>query len=432
MTLRRVVSIGCLLAVLTDVARAQAPDQQARAAREAWARASAASRAGEADSAWSEVRRAHDAYPAQPVYTQALARMAARRGEAEHFEATLRLLTAQGVGTAVAEDSTARAFAAASPTSRVLWDAFLEALAPVPASDARLVHGDSLFFAEGVAADPRSGTLYVTSLRHPSLLVVPEAGPAFRLPISADAAFGAVMGVAVDESRDLLWLTTSPSVHAAPERRRATRSELLRVGANDGAVTGRWVLGDGAGVPGEIALTDDGDVLVSDASLGRLYRLRAGRDAIEVIEHALLRSVQGIAVRPDGRAAVVADWAHGLLLWDLEHDLLSPVVTPGSHTLVGIDGLRWHADGVIAVQNGVLPRRILAITLSDDASSVTAVRTLDRPATLEGEPTVGTIVGGRYVYVSSSAWPFWNDEGQRLRRDEPLPAVVLRSIRLSF
>jgi hypothetical protein len=242
----------------------------------------------------------------------------------------------------------------------------------------------------------------------------------------------APFGVAVDTARETLWVTTAGVAHMEGyQPADSARAELLRVRRSDGAVTARWKLGTGKGTPGELTLTPNGDVLISDGVLGILYRLRSGAGEIESIENPLLRSPQGIASDEAGDVAWVADWAHGLLRWNLTTGGISAVQTPDDVTLLGIDGLRRANGRLIGVQNGITPPRIVEIELDKNGSSVQSVRTLDRPSNMEGEPTVGAVLGDRYVYVSSSAWPFWTDDGQRRSNTGPLPPVVVREMRLS-
>jgi hypothetical protein len=119
-----------------------------------------------------------------------------------------------------------------------------------------------------------------------------------------------------------------------------------------------------------------------------------------------------------------------LLRWDLGADVVERVAVPLGATLLGIDGLRRSGDLLVAVQNGVRPNRVISMWLAPDGRKVGAVTTLDRPAVMEGEPTIGAVRGDRYLYVSSSAWPFWTEQGQRISPERPLPPVVVRELAL--
>ena len=304
--------------------------------------------------------------------------------------------------------------------------------AQAAASEPQVIVADTTFFPEGLAADPRSGTLFVTSIHHRNVLVVaPGATPRWLLaPAQGDV--GAVLGAVFDSAGAALWLSTAklPTMATRGAADSAVRAELLQVSLRDGRILRRLRLGDGDGMPGEIALAPDGSVFVSDGLRGVLYRRRPGAESLEVIRSAALRSPQGIAVRPDGRVAYVADWSRGILRWDLATDSLTPVTTADGRLLRGVDGLRWHAGGLIGVQNGASPNRVVGIALDAEGARLEGLQVLDAPPALEGEMTVGVIIEGAFVYVASSAWPFWTEEGRRRTDGRPLPPVVLRRVPL--
>jgi hypothetical protein len=331
---------------------------------------------------------------------------------------TVATATAFAAGTLLAS-----AVAAQGPTAR-----------PVEAAVDRTILADTLFFPEGLDADLRDGTLYVSSLRYRNVLVVPSdaAHAAHWLLTPGGTPHGSVFGVAIDTSSATAWLSAAPTPHMLPTAADGNvGAELLRVALDRGTITGRWTLGDGTGTPGEIALTPRGDVLVSDGTRGRLYRLRAGSAVLEVIESAALRSPQGIAVRPDGAVAYVADWSRGILRWDLQSDELTPVPTAAGGTVRGIDGMRWWHGALLAIQNGVVPHRVLRLTLTAPGDALAGADVLDAPESPSGEGTVGVVIGERLVYVASSAWPFYTAEGVRIKPERALPPLVVREVPLA-
>lgn len=302
----------------------------------------------------------------------------------------------------------------------------------------QLVSPDTLFFAEGLDVDPRTGALYITSIRHGRVMRLDPDGSLHDVLAPTTGAFPAVYGVAVDTARNVLWLTTAahpqriPPVTASGANDPAwTESALFRVGLRDGVVQRRWTLGPSPSMPGELALTTRGDVLVSDGTRGLLYRLPPDADTLIEVPHELLRSPQGIAVGVDGRVAWVADWSRGLLRWDLASNTLRAVRTVDVGALQGVDGLRRHGDWLIGIQNGTAPPRVIAARLDAAGDSIVELRELDRAPDHLGEPTVGAVRGQAFVYIVSSQWPFWTETGMR-RGDAPLPPVTLRHVPLSL
>lgn len=346
------------------------------------------------------------------------------------WAAMVPLLSVAGAGVPVL-----RAQRATTPTPDVR-------AAALPSSPQQLL-ADTLFFPEGLDVDVRSGAMLVTSIASGRIIEVSATG-AWRdvFAVGTEPRAG-VFGVAVDTACACLWVTTAPhprrlatmraqaSPGAGIEQVADRDAALLKVRRSDGATVQRFVLGDGTGMPGELAVSPRGDVLVSDGVRGVMYRLAAGGDSLEEIRHSLLRSPQGIALRADGRVAWIADWSRGLLHWDLATDQITAVTVADAGALRGLDGLRRYGEWLIAVQNGTSPARVLGLRLSSDGLTVQRVEVLDELRSWQGEPTVGAVQGRSFVFVATSQWPFWSDTGVR-RGDVPLPSVKVRRVTLAL
>jgi len=407
------------------------PAEQAQRGRTAWRNAVTALRAGDSTAALAQLRLAHDAWPAQPAYSETLVRLAARLNDTTTVAYALRVLAAQGLGAGVSRDSFVVAMSARSESVALQRSAVERAGSGPERSTASVVSADTLFFPEGLDVDSRDGTRFITSLRHRNVWVLAPNGTGRWLLSENVDGRGAVFGVKLAPDGRSLWLSLASSAHMG--RRAADSSvvsELWQVERTSGRVLRRATLGDGKGVPGELTLHEDGSVLVSDATLGKLYRLRRGSQSVETIEHPLLRSPQGIAVLGGKREAIVADWSHGLLRWNLETNAITALETPSTMALLGIDGLLRVGNDLIAVQNGVQPMRVLRIAIDESATRVITATTIDRPLESRGEFTIAAARGNEISYVASSSWPFWNDEGARLPNAGALPPVMLRTLRL--
>ncbi|MBX9929816.1 MAG: hypothetical protein K2X99_13000 [Gemmatimonadaceae bacterium] len=405
---------------------------RAGVARTAWRRAALSQRAGHLDSAFRDVERAVTAWGVQPAYTEGFVRLAAHRDDAGAVRAGLRALGRLGSGSGVLTDS---ALTRVAHANTGIADAIAMLRATLDSGNLgtdRTVLADSLAFPEGIDIDAKSGTTYITSLRHRNVLVVPSAGAPRWLWDLADARRpAAVFGVVVDAARDRLWVTTARSPFAdAAVARDSLPSELIRVRRRDGAIEARWTLGDGHGTPGEATLAPDGAVLVTDAVTGAVYRLARNARALETIRHPLLRSPQGIVADADGRFVWIADWSHGLIRWEPATGAFVRVTEADGGTLLGIDGLRAFGSALIGVQNGITPQRVVRIELDRAAAMATRIATIDRPHAAPGELTVGAVEGSRFRYVQSSQWPLWDEKGARIGA-APLPRIVLREVGLS-
>lgn len=427
--MRQLIALG-LVATL-GAAAIWDPAEQAQRGRQAWRDAVTALRSGDSSAALAHLRLAHDAWPPQPAYSEGLVRLAARLRDHDVLLRTLQLLAEQGLGASVANDPAVTTLAAHDSAVARARSAVLRATTGPERSRAQVVTADTLFFPEGLDISD-DGTRFITSLRHRNVWMQRGSAPGrWLLPQSVEGR-AAVFGVKVAADGRSVWLTLAPTPHMQPRPAdSAVVAELWQVDRASGRLLRRLRLGDGKGVPGELALTDDGNVLVSDATLGRLYRLRPRANSVETITHPLLRSPQGIAVLGGKRHAIVADWSHGLLRWELETDTITAVETASSMALLGIDGLLRVGNELIAVQNGVQPMRVLRIGLDEWATRVTSATVIDRPGETAGEFTVAAQHGDSISYVASSSWPFWDERGGRLPNSGALPPVTLRSFALT-
>lgn len=422
-----------LLAALAMPLAAQSasftPDRPA-AARAALRRAALAQRGGQADTALAEALAAADAWPVQPAYLEAALRLASAAGDTTIAARLLHQLARLESGQAALATPGLEALAARSGTVAAARTALERALRATDGATQVLTIPDTTWFPEGLARDPVTGTLYVTSLRHRTIGWVTPEGTLRPLLASVTPAPLAPYAVVVDSARRLLYAATgvAPAMLGRVPAD-STRAELLCITLADGRITGRWPLADGLTTPGEMALLPNGDILVSDALRGALHRWRAATGTWATRRDPWLRSPQGLAPSADGRVVYVADWSTGLLRWDLGSDSLTRVMEPAGTTLVGMDGLRRAGAVLVGVQNGLAPARVVRISLSPDGRRATAVTTLDRPL-LDGDPTTGVVADGTFLYVATSQWPHWDDDGRR-RADKPgLPPVILRHVPL--
>ena len=388
----------------------------ASAARAAWGRMNAARRTGDLITARAEALRAATAWPTQPAYQWARATLAARTGDTAGALAALRAYAALGLGRDLDGDS-AIASLRGVPGFDAIRAAHDRNRAPIPRGITIRESPDTTLWPEGVDYDPRTGDFYLASVRRRTLVRVAPDGSTRELWPSGANDIGAMLGVRVDGARRRIWATTSGIRQMegyAP--RDSGIAALLRVDARTGHIERRWELpvAPGGHVLGDLALGPRGEVWLTDSSEPVLYRLRPGADTLDRFRDSLFRSLQGMAPSSDGRFVYLADYSHGLLRVRVrDGSVLRLGDAPGS-TSLGCDGIVLHRGAIVAVQNGVAPARIVRFDLNPAGDSVVAVRVLDQQPALAPEPTIGALMGNRFVYVATSQWDEHDDDGRRV------------------
>lgn len=298
-------------------------------------------------------------------------------------------------------------------------------MVPVVASDVAARIPSNIPLSEAFALDEASGRIFTGSIVDRTLHVSKDGQQWTRVPTRS---LGSVAAVAIDAATETLWIASGRL-----DQTRNADTAFVGLIALDLATLQekrRITAPRDVATMGDLALAEDGTVLVSDPLGSGVYRLGPGRGQLEpLIDSRHLASPQGIVVHPSGQFAYVADWAYGVALVDLETRALKRLDAPATVPLDGVDGMAWHDGGLIVIQNGLNPHRIVRWEMAQDGYSVTSASTLERAHPDWGEPTVGQVASGRFFYISDPQWDRFEKDGA-LKGDAPLRSNPIRSIAL--
>ena len=116
---------------------------------------------------------------------------------------------------------------------------------------------------------------------------------------------------------------------------------------------------------------------------------------------ALFCSPNGIALSDDQQTLYVADQL-GIIRVDLTTHS-STEVDPGPHnTVSGADGLYWHKNTLIAIQNGIGSPRIAQFSLNKDGLRVAKTTILENRSTFTVLPTTGALRDDDFYFIVNS------------------------------
>jgi len=283
----------------------------------------------------------------------------------------------------------------------------------VPAS-ARLV--------EGVAWDPGRRRLFATSVAGRELVYGDgrtwRAVPGFRP--------GSLFGIAVDDARRLLWVA-SGSLEQTPSPETAFRG-LIALSLDNFREVHRIALTGGS--PADLTLASDGTLYAADPIGGSIWRLGVGDAAATVlVPPGTLRSPQGMVQSGDRRRLYVSDYSYGLAIVDTNDGTVTRLETDMPTMLDGIDGLLPWRGGLLAIQNGTNPRRIVHFTLSADGRRIAGARVVESGHPDWGEPTLGVLRGRNLIYVADAQWERYGPGGA-VRGEGPTRPTAIRVARL--
>ena len=378
---------------------------------EAFAGALAAQAAGELAGYRAGIERAAELLP-DP--TRLLYRLAAARldaGDRAGASSALRRMVDAGF---VRDPRPDAAFAtlAADAEFLALMARMDELATPVERSTELFRAGSGELLVEGIARNPLDESFFLSAVHGRKVLRRSADGAVSDFVPTGAHGLAAALGMAVDAERRLLWVVSAGLPQAAGlEASARDRSALLGFDLASGELVRKVEAPPGKRWWNDLALAGDGTLYVSDPGAAAIARVAPDGAVSTVVEGAGLRSPGGLALSADERTLYVADWSNGLARVELPTGELTWLAPPSGSTVLGIDGLRRVGGDLIAIQNGVVPHRIVRLALAADGRTLAAAELLERAVPGWDEPTLGVVVDGALVYVANSQWPKFGEDG---------------------
>ena len=342
--------------------------------------------------------------PDSPRYLHSAAALCALTGDTDAALEYLHRLAALGVSTPVERDPDFARLQGTVPFAKILRQL----------ADNRAPQGEAEVFAElpgrtgiieGIVHRPRTGDLFLGDVHHRCIWRRDRDGKITRFTAEDDELLG-VFGLVIDEERNTLWAATS----AVPEMTGFTAEMKGRTAlAEFNLATGELrrvvpVPGDGRDhALGDLLVAPDGTIFATDSTAPVIWQLAPGAEEIQKhAESPLFSSLQGLVLAK--RALLVADYANGLLLVDLATGNVTALATPKNSTLLGLDGLVAMPGGLVAVQNGVTPQRVLRIEFNPEMDAVTSVTVLAAGLPHLTDLSLVTLVHDRPTFIAGAGW----------------------------
>ena len=287
-----------------------------------------------------------------------------------------------------------------------------EVVAEIPAT---------VLLPESVLHDPATDRFLVTSIVSRALFVREGEGGWRHVDIPEA---GSLAGIAIDQRRGLIWLG-SGVVDPTPDPQTAFRG-MIALDRNTLEVRRRVPAPAGVSIS-DIAVGPDGTVFGSDPVGGGVYTASLQDAAMTpLIAPGTFRSPQGLAVRPDGRSLFVSDYRYGIAVVTLPARQVYRLQMEEHALLDGVDGLWLYGNELVAVQNGLSPMRLIAITLGGGPASATGYRVIERNHTGWTEPLGGAISGNSLTYIDTGQWELFGEGGALVEGAQPRPTKVHR------
>ena len=341
----------------------------------------------------------------------------------------LRRLAAMGLSFNLMGDADFRSLTQLRSFQTILTDMAMNRVAII-ASRRWMVVAAPEAHIEGIAYDPVDKKTYFGAVRKRKILYQTNAGERGDFSRPGDSLM-AVLGLAIDVEKRILWAATAAlSQMENFAAGRAGQSALVAYRLDTGKKMSEFrpAADDGRQYGfNDLAVARDGTVYVSD-SRGTIWLLPPDGSQLRLLFMAQ-ESFQGLALSDDDGTLFAAAYGSGIWRFDLATQTGNLLPYGLDASLLGVDGLARHNGYLIGVQNGLRPYRILKMELGARLDSITAITVMERNHPDYGEPTLGQMIDGKFVYVANSPWGKYDDSGA-LSLQAQLDDIVILSLPL--
>jgi hypothetical protein len=288
--------------------------------------------------------------------------------------------------------------------------------------------GERDLLPEGIASDPETGALFLSSVHKRKVVRVDRDGTVSDFLPEAKDGLLATLGLRVDSRRRHLWVVSS----AESSMKGFTPDDLGRSAVHvfdlaSGRLVHQWKLGAPADPAflNDVTVLANGRALITDSRRGSLYMAAPGKPDLEpFLPPGSFTGPNGLDVALDQKRLYVATF-FGIFIVDLATKAKAPLaMPPKAGNFAGIDGLYVHQGTLIGIQNAIGRPRIWRLRLSPTGDAATQLEILESGSPDLDLATTGTVVGEDLVFVANPQIRAVGEDGK------VLPAERLQDLKL--
>lgn len=256
--------------------------------------------------------------------------------------------------------------------------------------------------AESIVHDAITDTYFVSSPTTRVVFAVKDGQSREFL----DPRAGALGGMALHAASRTLWVCSNVSKLAKAYMRGEEKehAEVLAIDINTAKV--RQAISfprpEQAHFCDSVTVDTSGNLFITDAGQNAICVLTKGKAAMSKCVETYGRVYPQGVVLINTTRLLVAGYAAGIGELDVVEETWRKVPSPPETDLRGIDGLSGYKNCLIGIRNNEKPAKVLIMHLSPRKNTIDAViRVRTEPTDLD-EPTWGTVVGDRFVFIGNS------------------------------
>jgi len=262
------------------------------------------------------------------------------------------------------------------------------------------------FLPEGIAYDSVSERFFLGSRSYGTIVAVDHNKREHEFAQLETDRLYSCLGLEVDRTRNVLWAVGSvlqpiKDFDVGDEGRTGIFGFDLDSGERKylfmlPEIRSRFGFND-------LTVSSGGDIYITGDAL---YRIQAGDSLPEILIPAGdVIGPNGITFADSEETLYVADFAKGILKYDIPSGDWHWLRFPDTITVAGFDGLYYFEKSLVGIQPTIRPWRVMQLYLDDSGSAITDYRTIERANPSLSEATTGVIIHGEFYYVATGKPP---------------------------
>jgi hypothetical protein len=266
-------------------------------------------------------------------------------------------------------------------------------------------------FPEGIAYDPMTKQLFLSSIRKDKILAIDQSGNQTNFISPKQDGMLHSLGLKVDAVRRRLWAVSNsdwgPQVISA-----------VHIYDIDSKTLIKSFFTEKKSVPvfNDLVLTENGGAFISDVEGNSIYQVPSDLSKVELFvkSNALLVGANGLAISPDNSFLYAASLTKGIIRVDLNDTTIHQVTNNSSIQANGIDGLMLYKNSLIGIANGsydITKHYVARYQLSNDGLEIVSATMIDEHNPLFATPTTGFITGDEFYCLAATYLQFYTIGG---------------------
>jgi sugar lactone lactonase YvrE len=281
--------------------------------------------------------------------------------------------------------------------------------------------GDPKLIPEGISYDPDQDRFFIGSVAQRKIVSANRKGEVKDFSKPEDN-LDCVLGLFAEVAHDQLYaVSTNGFLDEAQTRRRNT---VVRYNLKNGRLGNRFEAPE-ANQLNDLTIAPDGTIYATDSASGTLFRKKPDEKILMPFgTKGALPGANGVTLGADRNLYVAI--STGIARIDVSTGVPTRLPQPDTVVTGGCDGLYWHNDDLVGIQNVTNPGRVIRIALADQGTRISGITVLQSHRHPEfSEPTTGAIAGDVLCIVANSYVGHFQPNGSIKNPEQLKPTAIV-------